>query len=276
MVVSATSIMRLERLAAEGGARWFQAYLPGEPARIAAMVDRVAAAGFDTFVLTVDVPVPANRENNTRTGFSIPLRPSLRLLVDGLAHPAWSLGTFARTLRAGMPHMENMDAHRGPPILSRDLVRAVGKRDGLSWDHVDLIRRWRGRLVLKGCCRGPTPPRPAGAASRGRPARRRARSRHGAARRHGRPGARPPAPPRRPSAARLARRGPSPSRSAGWRACACVNRPLSPHISSGGARTCRIERPHGTVGHRNLPSRRRSALPCAEPPRPMSRPSVSL
>lgn len=151
MVVSATSIMRLERLASEGGARWFQAYLPGEPDRIASMVARVAAAGFDTFVLTVDVPVPANRENNTRTGFSIPLKPSLRLLLDGMAHPTWSLGTFARTFRAGTPHMENMDAHRGPPILSRDLVRAVGKRDGLSWDHVDLIRRlWKGRFVLKG------------------------------------------------------------------------------------------------------------------------------
>jgi L-lactate dehydrogenase (cytochrome) len=151
MAVSATSIMPLERLAAEGGARWFQAYLPGESDRIAAMVARVAAAGFDTFVLTVDVPVPANRENNVRTGFSIPLRPSLRLLFDGITHPAWSLGTFARTFRSGTPHMENMDAHRGPPILSRNLVRAVGKRDGLSWDHVDLIRRlWKGRFVLKG------------------------------------------------------------------------------------------------------------------------------
>ena len=151
MVVSATSIMPLERLARDGGARWFQAYLPGEPERIAALVDRVAAAGFDTLVLTVDVPVPANRENNTRTGFSIPLRPSLRLFADGAAHPGWSVNTFLRTLRAGMPHMENMDAVRGPPILSRDLVRAVGRRDGLSWDHVDLIRRrWTGRFVLKG------------------------------------------------------------------------------------------------------------------------------
>ncbi|WP_237480168.1 alpha-hydroxy acid oxidase [Lichenibacterium dinghuense] len=151
MAVSATSIMPLERVAAEGGARWFQAYLPGEPARILAMVDRVERAGFDTLVLTVDVPVPGNRENNVRTGFSIPLRPSLKLLADGAAHPRWSLGTFARTLRAGMPHMENMDARRGPPILSRDLVRAVGKRDGLSWDHVELIRRrWRGRFILKG------------------------------------------------------------------------------------------------------------------------------
>ncbi len=151
MAMSATSIMPLERAAAEGGARWFQAYLPGEPERILAMVDRVARAGFDTFVLTVDVPVPGNRENNVRTGFSIPLRPSLKLLADGIAHPRWSVGTFGRTLRAGMPHMENMDARRGPPILSRDLVRAIGRRDGLSWDHVALIReRWRGRFVLKG------------------------------------------------------------------------------------------------------------------------------
>ena len=151
MAMSATSIMPLERLAADGGARWFQAYLPGEPARILAMVDRVERAGFDTFVLTVDVPVPGNRENNVRTGFSIPLRPSLKLLRDGLTHPRWSLGTFGRTLAGGMPHMENMDARRGPPILSRDLVRAVGNRDGLSWEHVELIRRrWRGRFVLKG------------------------------------------------------------------------------------------------------------------------------
>ena len=151
MAMSATSIMPLERVAAEGGARWFQAYLPGDADRILAMVDRVERAGFDTFVLTVDVPVPGNRENNVRTGFSIPLRPSPKLLADGLTHPGWSIGTFGRTLRAGMPHMENMDAGRGPPILSRDLVRAIGNRDGLSWDHVDLIRRrWRGRLVLKG------------------------------------------------------------------------------------------------------------------------------
>ena len=30
-------------------------------------------------------------------------------------------------------------------------MRAVGNRDGLSWDHVALIRRrWRGRFILKG------------------------------------------------------------------------------------------------------------------------------
>lgn len=151
MVMSATSLIPLERLADEGRARWFQTYLPGEPGRIRPMVARVAQAGFDTLVLTVDVPVPANRENNVRTGFSMPLRPNLRLLWDGVTHLPWSVGTFLRTLAGGMPHFENMDARRGPAILSNTVMRELGERDSLDWSHLDLIREiWRGKLVVKG------------------------------------------------------------------------------------------------------------------------------
>lgn len=150
-VLSASSLTPLERVA-RAGARWYQAYLPGDPARIGALVDRVEAAGYQVFVLTVDVPVAANRENNIRNGFDIPLRPNLALAWQGLTHPRWLLGTAARTLlRHGMPHFENMDAGRGPPILSRNLVRAVGNRDQLAWTHAELIRRrWKGRFVIKG------------------------------------------------------------------------------------------------------------------------------
>ncbi len=151
-ILSATSLTPLERVAAEAGSDWFQAYLPGEADRIDNMIDRVAAAGFKTFVLTVDVPVPANRENNVRNGFFTPMRPSARLAWQGLIHPRWLVGTAMRTLRErGMPHFENMDAFRGPPILSRNLTRAIGKRDQLSWDHIARMRdRWKGNLVLKG------------------------------------------------------------------------------------------------------------------------------
>ena len=151
-ILSATSLTPLERVAEEAGSRWFQAYLPGEGERIDAMVDRVAAAGFDTFVLTVDVPVAGNRENNVRNGFDAPLLPSVSLAWQGATHPRWLLGTAFQTLRRrGMPHFENMDAGRGPPILSRNLVRAMGKRDQLAWEHVERIRsRWAGKLVLKG------------------------------------------------------------------------------------------------------------------------------
>ena len=51
----------------------------------------------------------------------------------------------------GMPHFENMDAKRGPPVLSKNLMRNIGNRDQLAWKHVELIRRrWKGKLVVKG------------------------------------------------------------------------------------------------------------------------------
>jgi L-lactate dehydrogenase (cytochrome) len=57
---------------------------------------------------------------------------------------------FLRTLLLhGMPHFENMGAR--VPLLSRTGERQRGRRDRLSWRHVELMRRlWKGRLVLKG------------------------------------------------------------------------------------------------------------------------------
>jgi L-lactate dehydrogenase (cytochrome) len=116
------------------------------------LVDRVAAAGYDTFVVTADVPVPPNRENNIRNGFRVPLAITPRVAFDVMTHPRWLLGAWMRTvMNHGMPHFENMDADRGPPALSKDLMRNIGKRDQLAWKHVELIRRrWKGNLVVKG------------------------------------------------------------------------------------------------------------------------------
>ena len=152
MIMSGSSLIRLEEVAKAAPESWFQAYLPGEPDRIDALVDRVAAAGFETLLLTVDTAVLANRENNVRSGFSTPLRPSFRLAWDGLTRPCWSFGTFARTLvRHGVPHFENSYATRGAPIMSSSVMRDFGKRDHLNWSHFTRIReRWRGALVIKG------------------------------------------------------------------------------------------------------------------------------
>jgi L-lactate dehydrogenase (cytochrome) len=150
MILSGAALTPLEKVRQEGPTAWFQAYLPGETATITQLVERVARAGYDTLVLTVDVQVYANRENNVRSGFHTPLRPNLRLAWDGLVCPRWLFGMLFRTLLAkGMPYFENM----GPrvPLLSLTAERERGKRDKLSWKHVELIRRmWKGRFVLKG------------------------------------------------------------------------------------------------------------------------------
>jgi L-lactate dehydrogenase (cytochrome) len=152
MILSASSLITLEDVRRENPDAWYQAYLAGEPSRIEPLVDRVAAAGYDTFVVTADVPVPANREKNIRNGFQVPLAITPRVAWDTITHPDWLLGTWARTLaNYGMPHFENMDAMRGPPVLSKNLMRNIGHRDQLAWKHVELIRRrWKGKLVVKG------------------------------------------------------------------------------------------------------------------------------
>ncbi|QJR09470.1 (S)-mandelate dehydrogenase [Usitatibacter rugosus] len=152
MIMSATSLIRLEEVKQAAPKAWFQAYLPGTTERIEALVDRIAAAGHTNLVVTVDVAVLANRENNIRAGFTTPLRPSLRLAWDGITRPRWTVGTFLRTLaKHGMPHFENSFAERGAPLLSSTVLRDFVARDNLDWSHVELIRRrWKGKFILKG------------------------------------------------------------------------------------------------------------------------------
>ncbi|WP_443089184.1 alpha-hydroxy acid oxidase [Xylophilus sp.] len=154
-ILSGSSLIPMEEVARANPDTWFQAYVPGDSARIAALLDRVERAGFRTLVVTVDTPVSGNRENNIRAGFSTPLRPSLRLAWDGITHPRWTAGTFLRTiLRHGMPDFENTQATRGAPILASNAMRDFGARDHLSWRHFDEIRaRWKGPVVLKGILR---------------------------------------------------------------------------------------------------------------------------
>jgi len=152
MIVSGSSLIRLEEIATASPQAWFQAYLPGDVPAIEALIDRVAAAGYRKLVVTVDTPTAANRENNVRAGFSTPLRPSLRLAMDGITHPRWLVGTFLRTIALhGMPHFENNYATRGAPILSPNVERDFSDRGHLNWQHLAMIRnRWKSTLVVKG------------------------------------------------------------------------------------------------------------------------------
>lgn len=150
MLMSGAALTPLEAVRREGPTAWFQAYLPGDEAAIASLVDRVERAGYDTLVVTTDVQVASNREHYIRTGFHTPLRPTPRLAWDSALRPRWLFGMLLRTLLfQGMPHFENM----GPrvPLIARSGKRDPGRRDRLEWKHIEGIRRrWNGRFALKG------------------------------------------------------------------------------------------------------------------------------
>jgi L-lactate dehydrogenase (cytochrome) len=148
-VLSGSSLIAMERIVRENPAAWFQAYPSPDDAVNEALVARVAACGFETLVVTVDVPVAGNREADLRNGYASPLRPSMRLVLDGLLHPRWLAGTLIRgLLREGMPHFENLASQRVPMISFK--ATRLHRRDNLSWSDLARMRdRWRGRLVLK-------------------------------------------------------------------------------------------------------------------------------
>ena len=152
MIVSSSGLIRLEEIAAESKSAWFQAYLPGDPEKNAALVERAARAGYGHLVVTVDSQVAPNYEHYARGGFSSPLRPSLSLAWEGVSHPRWLFGTFLRTLvKHGMPHFENNYSTRGAPLISRNVIRGWSERGRLDWSQLALVRaQWKGKLIVKG------------------------------------------------------------------------------------------------------------------------------
>ncbi len=151
-IMSGSSLVKMEDVAAAAPDTWFQAYLPGDADEIRSLIERVKSAGFKTLVITVDVACAANRENNVRAGFSTPLRPGIKLGWDGITHPRWLFGVLFKTLiNHGMPHFENNYARRGAPIISKQVERDFSDRGHLTWKHIEVIRQqWTGPIILKG------------------------------------------------------------------------------------------------------------------------------
>ena len=152
-IISGASTVPLERLQQENGQRcWYQAYLPGNMARILPLLQRLEQAQIEVLVITIDTCVGANRENLQRLKFTVPFRPSFKLLVDGLCHPRWSTNVFLKTvLSPGIPRFANLAHEMGPAITADPPNGFRGERDKLDWDCIDQIRAaWKGKLVLKG------------------------------------------------------------------------------------------------------------------------------
>ena len=124
---------------AEGHA-WFQLYFSGDGSGTFKLVNRAKTAGYETLVLTVDVPEVGRRPRELRHGFKMPFRIGPRQFLDFALHPRWSLSTLLR----GRPQMANflMDGYEFDRTESR------AKAD---WDTLARLRDlWPGKLVVKG------------------------------------------------------------------------------------------------------------------------------
>ncbi len=131
---------------------WFQLYMWTDMDLTARFVERVKATGFETMLITVDGPVPSNREYNYRNGFAMPLRYSPRLIAQVLANPGWCLRVLApQYLKRGPFRKVNNPPELASKLTQTDIETAYTKPAAQNWDHVKRIRdMWPGNLLVKG------------------------------------------------------------------------------------------------------------------------------
>ena len=122
------------------GNGWFQLYVYDDPKAGFNMADRASRAGYETLILTVDVPDLGRRPRELKQNFKVPWWPSLSQFVDCAIHPSWSISML---MAGGSPIPANF---KDLPPFRRDRPRA-----GADWDFLKKLRdRWKGNLIVKG------------------------------------------------------------------------------------------------------------------------------
>ena len=131
------------------GPLWFQLYVLKDFDFNRRLVRQAEEFGYSALVVTVDLQTGGKREKDLRNGISIPLRPSLRHMIEGITHPAWSF----RLLRGGFPQFENVRGYLGDTSAGLTIAARVGRNlhAGFDWDDFRTIRHWwKGPLIVKG------------------------------------------------------------------------------------------------------------------------------
>lgn len=144
---STASIEEMAAVAPQNG--WYQMYTARNRDISDDMVRRCIDAGVPALVLTVDVPVQANRERNARNGFSRPLKLSLSTKLEALRHPGWLI----RYLKHGNPMFSNWQPYlpAGSGIDAVAELAATQTSVPITWTDIERFRRlWPRAFVIKG------------------------------------------------------------------------------------------------------------------------------
>jgi isopentenyl diphosphate isomerase/L-lactate dehydrogenase-like FMN-dependent dehydrogenase len=150
--ISSASTMDLEQIAVAGGRLWFLLYLWEDRSLSHAVVEKEHSLGCDALFVTLDLPVPPNREYIQRNGFGTPFKLNARNTLDVLRHPRWLAEVMGRyALTGGVPSQANLPDRLRARITKGAPPGALFKQDDLDWDGARELRdRWPGKFVLKG------------------------------------------------------------------------------------------------------------------------------
>jgi len=129
--------------AAPTGRNWFQLYMWKDRDRSMALVDRAKQAGFDTLVLTVDVPVAGARLRDVRNGMTIPPSLTAKTIINAIPRPAW----WINFLTTDPLKFASLDSWNGTVAeLLDSMFDPTVTYEDLKW----IREQWNGNLVVKG------------------------------------------------------------------------------------------------------------------------------
>jgi (S)-mandelate dehydrogenase len=127
---------------------WFQLYVSRFDNITHDIIDRADRSGYETLVVTVDIPLAARRPRDLRNNFSVALKISPKFVWELVSHPTWSFAT----LSAGIPKFETMQRYMeaaGTKAVAGFVSSQVS--GSFDWDALKRLRDgWKRRFVVKG------------------------------------------------------------------------------------------------------------------------------
>ena len=149
--LSTMSTFSMEEVgAATAAPKWFQIYCLRDRELTRDFLGRAKAAGYTGLMVTVDVPVPANRERDRRSGMTIPPKLTFSSTLKSATRPGWVFDYLVNK----------------PPVLSNVVHKsAVGSSEAVplheqihrlfdpsvTWTDLEwMVSQWDGPLIIKG------------------------------------------------------------------------------------------------------------------------------
>ncbi|SMX98301.1 L-lactate dehydrogenase (cytochrome) [Brevibacterium sp. 239c] len=125
------------------GRNWFQLYVMRQREISYGLVERAAAAGYDTLFFTVDTPIAGARLRDSRNGFSIPPQLSPKTVLNAIPRPWW-WWDFLTTEKLQFASLSETGGTVGELLNS-------AMDPSIDFDDLATIRKmWPGKLAIKG------------------------------------------------------------------------------------------------------------------------------
>ena len=149
-VLSTMSICSIEQVALHSKNNfWFQLYVMKDKEFVKNIIKRAKAAKCQALVITMDLPILAQRHNDIRNGLSAPPKLGIKQFLQLIQKPEWCF----KMLRTKNRTFGNILGHAKGVTNLASIVSWTNEQfdQELTWDYIKWLKKeWGGITILKG------------------------------------------------------------------------------------------------------------------------------